>query len=97
MDSSLAVLSKGLFSEVDLDALDPQEHAGYIIPRVMDYGSWEDVQYIWKLYGPARIKSILLNAPSLQKKTISFFAIKFEIPQEDFKAYHMSKEAQWNR
>lgn len=97
MDFQNIPLSKGLFWEADLDVLDLEAHPRYIIARVMDYGTWEEVQFIWKYYGSARIKSILIDAPSLQKRTIAFFAVIFDIPRDSFKATERAKAANWNR
>lgn len=94
----LESLSQGLFWDIKIELLNPENHAGYIIPRVMDHGRWEDVKTIWKYYGSERIRQHLLNAPSLQKITIHFFASHFELPLESFKAYRKLKDLKtWNR
>lgn len=90
-------LGKHLFWDADYSQLNLDKHSGYIIPRVMDYGSWEDVQFVFGYYPRPRIKEILLNAPALQIRTIHFFAHLFLVPLEAFKAYNKLKLAHWNR
>ncbi len=91
-------LSPSLFWDVKVEQLDLQLHAGYIIPRVMDYGSWEEVRFIWKHYGIQRIREHLLAAPSLHKRTIHFFAWYFKLPLDSFKAWRQKQNCPtWNR
>jgi len=94
----LAELSVGLFWDVDPALLDADIHAGYIIPRVMEHGSWGDVKRIWSFYGSERIRRQLMEAPSLSKRTIHFFASYFSLSQADFKAQRkLSSCKTWNR
>ncbi len=86
MKLSVTSLEKQIFWDSTVSDLDMETHAEYIIPRVMDYGMWEDVKFILRYYGKTKIKQILFNAPSLQKKTISFFAWYFSVSQQSFKA-----------
>ncbi len=97
MKLSETMLGKSLFWEAVVSELDMEVHAMYIVPRVMDYGTLEDVRFVMKYYGKPRIKEILLDAPALQRRTISFFASYFSLPQDSFKAYNRLKSAQWSR
>jgi hypothetical protein len=83
----IPMLSRDLFWDTDQDQLDPETHAEYIVSRVMDHGSWEDVQAISIYYGPDRIRKVLLEAPSLHRRTICLFALAYHLPLESFKAY----------
>lgn len=76
-----------LFWDVNTAALDPEKNKYYIIPRVMDYGTLEDVQATMRYYGNETILEVLKNCPYLDKKTISYFAFYFKIPREEFRSY----------
>ncbi|MBP7310588.1 MAG: hypothetical protein KA984_04805 [Candidatus Cloacimonetes bacterium] len=88
-------LGKHLFWDADLSRLSLDEHAGYIIPRVMDYGSWDDVRFVFSYYPKETLKQILLSAPSLQIRTIHFFAHYFELPLQSFNSYQKLQKAVW--
>ncbi len=90
--SALGSLSKHLFWDVDAGTMDAETHRGFIIPRVMDRGTRSDVQAIWNHYGAETVKDVLLQAPSLQRKTIFFFANQFRLRPEAFRAYRKSQE-----
>ncbi|MEN8255888.1 MAG: hypothetical protein ABFR33_10525 [Verrucomicrobiota bacterium] len=72
--------------------MDTQVHRNFIIPRVMDRGSLGDVLAVWRHYGAEVVKESLLRAPSLQQKTIFFFANQFHLRPEEFRAYRKSRE-----
>ena len=88
----LGTLSKHLFWDVDVGSMDAEMHRSFIIPRVMDRGTSSDVRAIWNRYGAETVKEVLLHAPALQRKTISFFANQFHLRPEDFRAYRKSQE-----
>ncbi|HOY85565.1 MAG TPA: hypothetical protein PLQ80_09760 [Candidatus Syntrophosphaera sp.] len=90
-------LSSHLFWDVEISELDLDRHAGYIIPRVMDYGNWDEVRHILDHYPEAVIKDTLVKAPSLQKLTLNFFHTLYKIPLEEFKAWNKLQLAFWER
>ena len=91
-------LAPHLFWDVDAASLDPQSHRAFIIPRVMDRGDRPDVHAVWQYYGEAVIRDVLLNAPSLDKKTIAFFSNQFDLPRDAFRAFRKRKElGTWDR
>jgi hypothetical protein len=83
-------LSGHLFWDVDRDRIDPETHARFLISRIMDRGTREDVRAAWSYYGGECIREALVEAPSLGSKTISFFANQFALPKEAFRAYQRS-------
>jgi len=91
MNSQFSILNSQfnnrLFWDTDPASLDPEIHKSYIIPRVVDYGDWEDVKILFRVYDKDTIKDVLLRAPYLDRKTISFFSALFNLPKTDFRAY----------
>ena len=92
----LQSLSDHLFWDVDPDQIDVEAHAAFLIARIMDRGAMKDVRWAWEHYGAARIQEVLTTAPVLHKKTISFFALQFGIPRENFRAFRR-KTARWEQ
>ena len=80
-------LSPPLLWDADRGSIDPEAHANFLIIRVMERGTRQEVRTTWSYYGATRIKDALLNAPSLSPKTISFFANQFGLKKEAFRAY----------
>ncbi len=91
---SLSLLRPSLFWDVNPDRLDADRHAAFIIVRVMERGTREDVNTVWHYYGEETIKIHLLAARSLHKKTISYFANKFSVSRAQFKSFHHGEQVQ---
>ena len=62
-----------------------QRSTALIIHRVMDRGTPSNVQAVWNQYGAETVKDVLLHTPSLQHKTIFFFANQFRLRPEAFR------------
>lgn len=90
-ENLIAELPRHLFWDVRVSSLDAREHGRFIIARVMERGSSTDVRRVWHYYGEAKIKEALTTAPALSRRTISFFAHQFQIPREDFRAFHRAQ------
>lgn len=88
----LARLNSTLFWDVDLRDLDAATHARFIISRVMERGGRSDVLAVWQHYGAASVCEALLDAPSLDAKTITFFANQFGLAPSEFRAYGKRQE-----
>jgi hypothetical protein len=80
-------LSDHVLWDVDRASMDAEQHRRFIIPRIMDRGTLPDVKATWNYYGETKVREALLTAPSLQKKTIAFFANQFNLPREEFRAF----------
>lgn len=87
-------LSVFLFWDVDPSAINPEAHQQFIIPRVMDRGTLNDVKTVWDYFGEETVKQVLLNTASLGKKTIRFFANQFDTSPEAFRA-HRHPSTHW--
>ena len=86
-------LSDHLFWDVARSSVDPDANERFLVSRIMDRGTSGDVRLAWTYYGESRVREALLAAPSLQRKTIAFFANQFRISRDAFRAYQ--KESQW--
>lgn len=80
-------LSPQLFWDVERASVDPRKHRAFLIPRIMDRGTREDVKAAREFYSVGVLKQVLVEAPSLHPKTIAYFATLFELPRDAFRAY----------
>lgn len=71
--------------DVDIDA-------DYLIARVFDAGTYEDMQEAIRYYGVDRIKEALPKAPDLQSSTIAYAAIWLNLKPDDFRAHRRSQQ-----
>ncbi len=80
-------ISKKSFWDVDFDNLDVEKYSLFVMQRVLEYGFLEDLQEIIQYYGEERIRKEIVNASWLNKKTLHFCCLIFNLKQEDFKCY----------
>jgi hypothetical protein len=64
-----------LFWDVDFDAIDVERHAQGIMPRVLERGRLEDVQWLVATYGLERIHEFFRQvwAPEITERTRTFW------------------------
>lgn len=54
-ENGLPQSSQWLFPEYDFAQMNPAEYAGVIIERILDRGSWTEVNWLFDYYGEQRI------------------------------------------
>ena len=79
--------SSNLFWDVNPDNIDIEEHASFIVQRVLEYGLLEDWNYILSYYGISRILSLALQFRSLDPKALAFISAITKTPRENFRCY----------
>jgi len=78
---------QSLFWDCNLETLDTEKHKQQIIVRVLERGTIADWQAIKELYGKEMILQEVLQARSLNKYTLSFCSVYFDVPKEKFRCY----------
>ena len=72
---------KWLFWSYDIKSLNLGRDKDYIISQVLNYGTWEDLKWLYKAYSEKDIKKIIKN-PSRGvwfEKVLNFWTIVFNI------------------
>lgn len=80
-------LSKTAFWDVDMQTLDYETNARFVIEKVMNDGLWADIQEVMQYYGRDRVKSEVVQAAYLKKKTLSFCCAIFDLTPANFRCY----------
>ncbi len=79
--------SKNLFWDININDLDMEQHAYYVVGRVLDYGKWDDWVLMKKYYGLDKIKKTALNIRSMFPKSLAFIATITHTPEIQFRCY----------
>lgn len=80
-------LSATLFWDTDPATIEMDRHKRFIIVRTMERGNMAEVRAIWAYYGAAEIREALLAARHLSPRTLNFFAARFDLNRQEFRAY----------
>ena len=82
-------LSDSLFWDTPLENIDWDEHAQFVIQRVLMRGKFKDWIEAKNYYGMEKIKVAAQNARHLDKLTLHFCSAIFGLPKESFRCYDM--------
>ena len=80
-------LSKQAFWDINMEKMDYEKSADYIIRKVFEYGSWNDILEVTSFYGMAKIKEALTKATYLRENTLYFASLFLDIPRSKFACY----------
>jgi hypothetical protein len=78
--------TKYLFWDCAIEVIDPIKHKNYIIERVLSKGFLKDVYLLLKMYTNNEIKEAVKRSKVLDKKTINFCSIFFNISIKELNA-----------
>ncbi len=74
-----------LFWDTDMDQVDLEQHALFLIPRVLEHGTLEQAAWIRRYCGDARVREALLTSGaerSLSARGLNFWALILGLPQD---------------
>ena len=80
-------LSKYLFWDIDMRKLDYESRASFILERVFTMGMQEDEWKVNEYYGKERIRKEVIKCKGLDKKTLNYLCLFYDIPKKDFACY----------
>lgn len=80
-------ISQRAFWDTPIVEEDFDKYPDYIIGRVFEFGSIDDLREIIKYYGKRKCKEAIINAPFLRKNAISIAHLLLDIPKECIKSY----------
>ncbi len=64
-----------LFWDVDPRTIDPEKHAVYIIERILDFGTDEEVRWMWKFYDHRVIRGVTETSRVIHPPTRAFWKL----------------------
>ena len=90
--------SPSLFWDVDKTQVDFEKHAVHVVDKALNRGSWEDFQKVLWYYGRDRVKAIVKNLRYMDKKTMQFSSVYFQIPITEMRCYiwKQSSPSHWD-
>jgi len=74
-----------LFWDVDINSLNFDTHARFIIERVVSRGDLDDWKTLLKLYSREKITREALSIRSLDPKSLNFLSLYFNVEKKAFR------------
>ena len=72
----------------DADKISIHKHSGYIIARILNFGTPEDLKALRDIYSNNEIKDVVKKSRELLPLSANFWAIYFNIPKEEVTCLH---------
>ena len=63
----------------DVDTVDIEKNASFVIGRVLNFGDTDDFRWALRVYGQEKIKEVIMKNKTLSAKSISFWCQYFHI------------------
>lgn len=85
-DTTMIQKNRSLFWDVDIETIDIEKNANFIIERFLEYGTLEGVSWLRTFYGDARIRQFLLTKRFRirSKKTLNYWRLMLNISSEEW-------------
>jgi hypothetical protein len=80
-------LSKQAFWDVDMEMIDYDKNARYVVEKVIERGKSKDLDNLLDYYGFEKVGKLALQANWLSDMSINFCCTLFKVKPTDFKCY----------
>ncbi|MBN8703943.1 MAG: hypothetical protein J0M08_12825 [Bacteroidetes bacterium] len=80
-------VSNRAFWDVNYNSIDYNKHADYVIKKVFDLGTLDDIMEVLVCYGEEKVKDVIINADRLDSGAIEMAYIIFDVKPLDLKCY----------
>ena len=72
LPSEIPARLKPYFQEYDIEQLDLAQDANLVIQRTLEFGTWDDLDWLFRAYGVKRIKLFIRQHGERMLKPVSF-------------------------
>ena len=74
---------KRLFWDTDINTIDLKKHSAYIIRKIVDFGTPQDILWMKQAYSPADIQEVIKKSRGISRKSAHYWAAYFGLPDEE--------------
>ncbi len=91
-------LRPALFWDVNVEEVDLKKHRASVIERIATRGRLDEFRAMVNFYGHETVKTVLLNARYLDKRTLSYCSLIFDVTITEFRCYKLAQlnPEHWN-
>ncbi len=97
MEKAVHTFSRNLFWDADPAGIDLQRNKRYVVQRVLERGTVEDMRSAFHIYGLDDVIATAKTLRTLEPKALSFIACVANEPRGNFRCYtrKQSSRAPW--
>lgn len=90
----LPASARKYFWDVNFDELDASKHARYVIERLLEYGDFPELRWMFQNFRQEKIEEALKATRRLSRRRASAWANFFDIPRSEVKCLNKSSQKQ---
>lgn len=76
-----------LFWDADSKALDLDRHKRYIIERVLELGTGDELKWLFEVYGASQVREVVCTSARLSRRTARCWANIFGLGEEEMRCF----------
>ncbi len=76
-------LNRTYFQDVDPAGIDVQQHATFIIERLLEFGDDAAIVWLEHTYPKHQLATVVRTSRRISPKSANYFALKYEIPASE--------------
>lgn len=88
---TITLFSPHIFWDVSIEDIDLQNHASFVLERVMRYGQIKDWILLKEIFGLPKIKELAVAVRDLDDFSIAFLSLILNIKKEAFRCYRQQQ------
>jgi hypothetical protein len=87
------------FKEYDVNSLDVERDANLIIQRILEFGTWEEVRWMFQVYGSRRIRLFIREHGERWLQPVNFYYWRklLRVRKWQRSPFQTKKGELWNR
>lgn len=97
----LPVSAKKYFWDINADKLDVSKHSRFVIERLLEYGDFPELRWLFQNYSRQKITGVLKNSRSLSLRSANYWSHILNVPKRDIrclkKRFQTTQNQIWNR
>lgn len=78
---------KAVLWDVDVEDFDVEQNGGFLVQRVLEYGTWDEWRLLIARLGFSRVEALARALPRLDPRALAFCSAVFRIPREAFACF----------
>lgn len=85
------------FWDVDLKKINLEKHDKFIIGRLLEWGGFASLKWLFKTFGLSKTISAFKNSRGFSKRTVNFYCYFFNLKREELRCFqkHYQSKLSW--
>jgi len=97
----LPASAKKYFWDINADKLDVSKHSRFVIERLLEYGDFPELRWLFQSYSRQKIANVLKNSRALSLRSANYWSQILNVPKRDIrclkKHFQTTQNQIWNR